>query len=248
MLNCSLDRFLQLFINDDAKYSLSKHQSENIKDHDVTASPWKDGESGLKTRTLSFVHPIKNSTGFGPDSASTHREQTLRVFPRQGLTLDNTTRVEGIPAADSFNVRDRWVLECMANDTKVRLKTRYAIRFTKRTLLKPLIQKSIRKETKEWWESYQSVLKSATAEVASEKRAIGSDIVEGPKSALPNENIIRDLVRLKRSLTLLLVSCFLLILSLHAYLILELVSLRETVAQLDLHIAQIVERNVGSIA
>ena len=151
-----------MFLADDAPFSLSKYQIETINDKDVKVTPWHSTQEGdAQERTLSFLHPIKNSTGFGPDSAVTNRTQTLRKFPDKGMCLDNVTRVEGIPSADSFHVQDRWVVESIGAGSQVRLTARYSIRFTKRALLKSLIQKSIRKETKEWWQGYIAFMSSA---------------------------------------------------------------------------------------
>ena len=111
-------------------------------------------------RTVTFTHPIQNSMGIGPSEARTTRKQRLRRFGNVGICLENTTRVEGVPSSDAFYVQDQWLVEDMG-DNQICLSTRYATRFTKRAFFKSVIQKSIKKETKDWFTGYVEMLERA---------------------------------------------------------------------------------------
>ena len=109
------------------------------------------------SRTLTFTHPIKSTMGMGPSEAKTTRKQILRRYQQYGMTLENITAVEGIPAADTFSVHDFWRIEADGTDT-VTISANFAPRFTKRTIFKNLIEKSVLKETKAWFAGYRALI------------------------------------------------------------------------------------------
>ena len=146
-----------MFLADDAEHSLTRYQSERIQDRDVKASPWETAqakdENVMMSRTITFTHPIKAVTmGLGPSEARTKRHQLLWRFEK-GILLQNTTHIEGIPNADSFCICDRWVIDEI-NPTCVQLSSSFELQFTKRSLFRSLIEKSVKRETFEWWSGY----------------------------------------------------------------------------------------------
>lgn len=159
-LPCSLDQFFRTFLADGAPYSMERFQMEVIGDHSMELTRWTgDGENETHAsatnskRTISFTHVIKNSYGMGPSEAPTTRQQTLRRFDDMGLSLESRTTIKGIPAGDAFFVQDHWLIEGIDSETVV-LQTRFGTRFTKRALLRGIIEKAIAKEYKEWFTSY----------------------------------------------------------------------------------------------
>ena len=118
---------------------------------------------------------MKNS--IGPSRAKTTRRQALRIIPRRGIVLENVTIVEGIPAADCFRVQDQWIVELPNNEIAVattpdegtkslpkpclQFSVSFQIHFLKRTMLKPLIQKTIRQEAKQWYQSYVKMIQDS---------------------------------------------------------------------------------------
>jgi hypothetical protein len=166
VLPCDLDTFFQTFWADHAKYSLEYYQREYVKDKDVQLTGWDLGSDGYFRRTMKFRHPIQNSLGLGPSAADTTRHQKLRQYTGLGIILENRTLVSGIPAADSFFVQDHWVLGAVG-ENKVQLTVRYDTRFTKRSMFKSIISKSIRKETKEWMAGYLDMVQTVLAEKSS---------------------------------------------------------------------------------
>ena len=157
---CSLDDYHKLFLADNAQYSLDYYQKEYIKDRNVSITGWDVGADGVSFhRSISFTHPIKNSMGIGPSSAQTSRQQRLRKFPGIGLALENKTVIEGIPGADCFHIQDIWLLE-FVNESESRLSVHFDIIFQKRSMFKSIIQKNVRKETKQWIAGYVDMVEA----------------------------------------------------------------------------------------
>ncbi|KAL7567041.1 hypothetical protein ACA910_019964 [Epithemia clementina (nom. ined.)] len=161
-LSCSIDEYYQAFLAEGAQYALDYYQREYIKDKEVEMTGWDVCAEGDFRRTINFTHPIKNSMGIGPSCARTCRQQRLRKFPGLGMVLENRTYVEGIPGADCFYVQDMWLLEA-ANDKKrqVQLSVNFDVKFKKRSIFRSIIQKSVRKETKEWIAGYVDMVQGA---------------------------------------------------------------------------------------
>ena len=161
-LSCDLDSFFERFLADDAPYSVDKFQRETMGDSELQITAWTNEdpskEMPILSRTMTFVHPIKNSMGMGPSEAQTTRIQRLCRYGSFGLTLENTTHVIGIPAADAFFIRDHWLVESVQGGEHVRLATRFGTHFHKRSLLKSFIEKSILTQTTEWFSGYSTML------------------------------------------------------------------------------------------
>lgn len=162
-LPVSLERFFEMFFADNAPYSLDFFQRNTIGDRDIQITGWDFDSDGAFNRTVTFLHPIKNSYGVGPSEARTTRQQRLRRFGDLGMCVENTTVAEGIPSGDAFFVQDHWVIEASSDDS-VRLSTRFGTRFTKRALFRGMIEKSILKETQDWLAGYQAMLLEVTQE------------------------------------------------------------------------------------
>ena len=167
-LQCSLDDYYKTFLVEDAQFSLDYYQKEYVKDQEVEITGWDIGSDGDFRRTITFTHPIKNSLGIGPSSARTSRQQRLRKFEGIGMALENRTFVEGIPAADCFFVQDLWLLE-VTNESQLQLSVRYDVKFKKRSIFRNIIQKSVRKETKEWIAGYVDMVQAALRQDTSGK-------------------------------------------------------------------------------
>jgi VAD1 Analog of StAR-related lipid transfer domain len=163
-LRCSLDEFYNLFLRDDASYSFNRYQTEKIRDRDVSITRWKNDEVEeitpdqifIQSRVLSFTHPITNAVGLGPTEAKTTRRQLLRRYQDLGITIQNQTIVGGIPAADTFSVDDFWRIKSDGTDSVI-LSVNFEINFTKRTMFKNIIEKSVLRETRAWLLGYSAM-------------------------------------------------------------------------------------------
>ena len=163
-LPCSIERFIHLFLRDNAEHSLEKFQDNIIRDRDVCMTKWEalpGSGGGTMTRTLSFVHPISNSIGIGPSSAKTKRKQSMQRFGAYGMILRNVTNISGVPASDCFYIKDQWLIESIG-DQELELTTRFSIEFTKSIPLKALIiEKTSRNEYNRWYRSYRDMVLEA---------------------------------------------------------------------------------------
>jgi hypothetical protein len=166
-LACSLDTFFHHFLADNAPYSLDRYQRDYIKDRDVKITTWHVDQDGNYSRTLTFTHPIKNALGLGPSSARTTRQQRLCRFRGHGMVLENSTIVEGIPYSDAFSVQDHWVITA-DGAYRVQIRVCYDTRFTKHAFFKAIIEKSVRRETKEWFIGYTAMLQEALMDKSTE--------------------------------------------------------------------------------
>ena len=166
-----MDKIFDLFFADLAEYPISRYQTETIHDKDIKVTPWNGNKDNatVSTRTIEFWHPIKSNVG--PSGAQTTRQQTCQRFGSLGFIIENTTKVKGIPAADCFQVKDRWVFEKASTErnsdpaevSSISMTVSFHISFTKRTMLKPIIEKNIRHETKAWFEGYLKMVQKALA-------------------------------------------------------------------------------------
>ena len=184
-----MSQFFQTFLADDATYSLVHHQSDHVHDKDVQATPWKRAGS-VMTRTITFTHPIKSSMGLGPSEARTTRQQRLEKFDHVGILLENVTTVGGIPAADTFEMRDCWLLEQL-EEGQTKLASSFQVHFTKRSIFRGIIEKNIRKETLDWWSGYSEMLQKMLQE------QLGSRAPEDSQSPVLGDQI---LLRLQKSM------------------------------------------------
>mmetsp|Transcript_103969 Transcript_103969/g.144696 ORF Transcript_103969/g.144696 Transcript_103969/m.144696 type:complete len:510 (+) Transcript_103969:17-1546(+) len=180
-LECTdLSTFVDTFLSDDASYSIEKYQQDMIGDKDIEYSKWKSGTTSIQSRSINFVHPLKNKVG--PSQAKTSRQQQLTICgTTKGLCLRNTTRVQGVPGADCFRGEDKWILEevvdvsnqsSSSSTTKRRIQmtVSYRLVFEKRCMVQKLIQKNYRKETKDWYEGYATFIKESLAKVEADKQ------------------------------------------------------------------------------
>lgn len=169
-----MDEFYNHFLQDEALYSFDRYQKETIHDRDVSITRWANDDDDdddvrqvtpdqkvhIQSRVLCFTHPIKNNVGLGPHEAKTTRKQRLYRYQHLGITIENKTVVEGIPAADTFSVDDYWYIKSDGLDA-VLLSVKFEINFTKRTMFKNIIEKSVLRETRNWLLGYSTMIREA---------------------------------------------------------------------------------------
>jgi VAD1 Analog of StAR-related lipid transfer domain len=160
---------MDLFFSNEASFPISRYQREVIKDREVHYAKWKKSSTTFPPvfdRDISFVHPLSNP--LGPAEAKTSRQQRFQRFGTLGATLQNTTNIQGVPGADCFKVEDRWVVETLS-DNSVRFTVYFQIDFFKRTMIKALIQKNVKTETKKWFQGYVNFINRALHEDSDRK-------------------------------------------------------------------------------
>lgn len=103
VLNISLDEFYKIFLDDNAPVSIKKYH-EMVKDTNLVLSPWEALSQSLGAgRELRFFKPVNL-----PGLASTRGIKVQRCvrFGDYGVVVCSSTRLEDVPAADTFSVDD----------------------------------------------------------------------------------------------------------------------------------------------
>ena len=215
-----MDEFYNHFLKDDASYSFDRYQKETIRDRDVSITTWTSNDDDVRqvtpdqtiyvqSRLLSFTHPIKNTVGLGPSEAKTTRKQRLRRYQHLGITIENKTVVEGIPAADTFSVDDFWHIKSDGMDSVI-LSVNFEINFTKRTMFKNIIEKSVLRETRAWLLGYSTMTLEALAngkEIAIASKKCPTTVLVDTTSGTLFNNSIRIQMMLLIATVFLCVTC-----------------------------------------
>lgn len=101
-LPISVKDFVSTFVEDNAPHSWKAYH-ESVGDTKIELTPWHDSATSLgSSREMKFVKPI-------PAIKSSTRGVKLQRFRRfgdYGLVLCSSTRLEDVPASDSFSVED----------------------------------------------------------------------------------------------------------------------------------------------
>lgn len=215
-LECTLDEYFDLFLSDDATHSFTHFQNDVISDKEVTLTDWTTSDEAIRCtgvvkeyhRTLSFTHPIKSS--IGPSEARTQRRQTLKRFSSHGMILTNSTQVSGIPAADCFKAEDFWIIEA-ENNGSLMVSARFAPRFHKRTMLKGLIERSIKRETTEWFRLYFDMVRTALEKRPNTSMGKLTDHDQNETKDNRQDTLLATLAAVERMYTIILVALVLLL-------------------------------------
>merc|ERR1711862_718550 len=90
--NCTIQKFFNLFLSDNAKYSIQYFQTNIIKDTDLQVTPWTiDNDTNTNTnliidkysRTIKFIHHFSSSSTttaiIGPSSTRGIKYQSYRI-------------------------------------------------------------------------------------------------------------------------------------------------------------------------
>lgn len=110
-LDIQLEEFLQLFVYENAPFSYQKYH-EMVNDNNLVVSLWEEQEKNAtenysnftnKSREIKFFKPVNL-----PGLASTRgvKVQRFLQFGDYGAIVESSTRLEDVPAADTFSVDD----------------------------------------------------------------------------------------------------------------------------------------------
>ena len=158
---CSLDKFYELFLEDDAPYSIGNFMIGG-GDSDVVTSHWQTTDTkSSKSRTIEYTHPI--NAPLAPPNAKARKEQRMRRFLNQGISVETDTYVDDVPMTDCFYVTDR-ILVSANDDGTVTIAAYFDIRFVKSTMFRSIIANTTRSEFVRWFQNLLNMLrKEATA-------------------------------------------------------------------------------------
>lgn len=161
-LNCNLDRFFSLFLQDEANHSISRFL-EGRGDSALTASRWMKKNDIEWTRTINYTHPV--NVPLAPPQANASKEQKYMRYGRYGLVMETKTIVRDVPMADCFYVADRLVVKSDGKD-KVNLRMEFEITFVKSTMFKGIIGKTTMSELTSYLNDFAAYISQALGEAA----------------------------------------------------------------------------------
>jgi hypothetical protein len=188
-LSCSLDKFQELFLNDEAPYSITSFMLAE-GDSNVIASHWKEQdspESGSFSRTIEYTHPI--NAPLAPPNAKARKEQRMRRFVNQGISIETDTYVDDVPMTDCFYVTDRILIQ--ANEDKtVTLSAYFDIRFVKSTMFRSIITNTTRSELTKWFQNLLVMFRQKLIAINSSTKKIG-DLTIQTTFEKPVEAVLR---------------------------------------------------------
>lgn len=140
-LPCTLTSFFDLFLADDAKYSIPTFMQANGEEN-VNSSSWKKGGQ-FKSRVVMYTHPV--NAPMAPPKARARKEQEYQQYENYGLVLETKTFVEDVPMTDCFFVAEMIRVERLSDD-KVSISMLFDIRFVKSTMFKSIITRTTKRE------------------------------------------------------------------------------------------------------
>lgn len=142
-LPCSLESFFELFVADNAKYSVPIFMKES-GDEEIQCSPWKTDEDGVtKSRTIEYTHPI--NAPMAPPMARARKEQSYQTFGTNGMILETKTYVADVPMTDCFYVADQILVEPV-DASKVVVTMSFGLEFVKSTMFRAIIVRTTKGE------------------------------------------------------------------------------------------------------
>lgn len=149
ILPITVSEFADLFVEDHAVHSwLAYH--ERVNDTSLECTIWKQMPANIGVgRELKFFKPVNLP---GLKSTRGVKVQRYRRFGDVGLVICSSTRLEDVPAADTFSVDD--MLSVEAADDGVRVQITFEVKFLKTTMFRYLIDKSTTSEMTKWLEVF----------------------------------------------------------------------------------------------
>lgn len=242
---CTLDEFFALFLADNAPHSIDKFQQNSIGDSELTISSWTEEPDGSHVRVINFRHPLPNGLGVGPPSALAERQQRFRRYGDYGFCLEASTSVKGVIASDCFYVDDKWLVE-PTGETNVTLTVKHQVRFTKRTMLKRIIQNTSNTEAHTWYEGYTKMLLSS---MEIEAKGSGEQVVKDEVQKDHGVDIAGEQAQSGVATTSLSNTLFaMLLMAGIVFLLLQTASMQEKILLLEEEVSRLREENIEAFA
>lgn len=148
-LSCTMDKFMELFVVDQAPYSMAKFL-EGKGDLELEVSEWEKSNQNNETRVLHYKHPV--NAPLAPPMAGARKEQSFRRYGDFGLCIETKTFVDDVPMADCFFVSDR-VRVTPKGESAVAVTMEFDITFIKSTMFKSIIGKTTKSECTELFQA-----------------------------------------------------------------------------------------------
>jgi hypothetical protein len=156
-LPISIQDFVTTFVEDNAPNSW-KFYHESVGDTKIEVTPWHDSATSLgSSREMKFVKPI-------PAIKSSTRGVKLQRFRRfgdYGFVLCSSTRLEDVPASDSFSVEDMLAVKAVGED-RVAIEITFEVKFIKSTMFRYVIESNTNAEMSKWLDAFYMKLKAVS--------------------------------------------------------------------------------------
>jgi hypothetical protein len=149
-LNIDLDGFYKNFIEDGCAHSWRNyHESE--KDTNLVDEDWTHVSNSIGyTKEIKFLKPVNLP---GLKSTRGKKVQRFRRFGDAGLFVISSTRLEDVPAADTFSVDDIVAVRAIEGG-KVEVEICFQVTFIKSTILKYMIESNTNSEMTKWLQKF----------------------------------------------------------------------------------------------
>ena len=151
----SVAEFAEVFVEDGAIHSWLVYH-DLVEDTSLELSAWADMPNTLlgKARELKFYKPVNLP---GLKSTRGVKVQRYRRFGDAGLVVCSSTRLEDVPAADTFSVEDMVSVQRVhgpAGEDMVQVEITFEVYFLKTTIFKYLIERNTQSEMQKWLEAF----------------------------------------------------------------------------------------------
>ena len=140
-------------------------------------SPWAELSPVLgQGREMKFFKPVNL-----PGLASTRgvKIQRLKRFDESGLILCSCTKLEDVPAADTFSVDDCLYVKAISA-TAVQVEVTFQVTFIKSTMMRYIIEKSTNGEMNKWLETFCNHIKKVSGQFKEGKLDLSGSSAAGP--------------------------------------------------------------------
>ena len=158
VLKCNLPTtpqgFYRAFLCPSSDFFVAFHQSQGH--HTIELSPWQRHYKVGPVRDLRFVTPLKGWR-IGPPQALCHQTQRFRVHAHQHLVFETSQVMNDIPYGDHFRVDQRWDVTPGPEPGSCSLDVHISVPFTKSTLWKKVIEKSVTDSTLEAFNMFKEL-------------------------------------------------------------------------------------------
>lgn len=144
VLSCTLPTtplgFYRAFLCPSSDFFVAFHDGQGH--HSIQLSPWQRHYKVGPVRDLRFITPLKGWR-IGPPQALCHQTQRFKVYSSQHLVFETSQVMSDIPYGDHFRVDQRWDVTPGPDPGSCSLQVHIVVPFTKNTLWKRVIEKSV---------------------------------------------------------------------------------------------------------
>ena len=188
VLPVSAAQFKHMFYDDDAQYGMKRYH-EGTKDRNVQVSPWAASmtgrdPSGVQSamREMRFMKPITHALA-GVKESRAIKVFRLKNFGDVGFVIMTSTRMEDIPAGNTFSV-DEALIARNIGANRVAVDMSFEVKFIARTILKLAIESNTNADMKKWVKAFFDRTKAHCVHYANEHPYVPAQPTSLPPSPL----------------------------------------------------------------